>query len=89
MDLEWIGYCGVSCAGCPDLARGKCPGCRQTRWPEGDACRPVACCREKKLDVCGQCGDFPCEMMAEFYEESEGHREALKRMCRLRQEERI
>ena len=87
--LEMIGYCGVNCAACPDLAGGKCPGCRQTVWPEGDPCPPVACCRKKGIKVCGQCPQFPCEMMAEFYEESDGHREALERMRRLRREERL
>ena len=75
-----LGYCGVDCAACPDLLEKKCPGCRQSLWPEGDPCPPVACCREKSIACCGECESFPCGMMAEFYEESEGHRLALERM---------
>lgn len=78
-----IAYCGVNCAPCPDYTLGKCPGCRQTDRDD-DPCMPVRCCREKGIDVCGQCDAFPCEDMAAFYKESEGHKEAYRRMCSLR-----
>ena len=77
-----IAYCGVNCAPCTDLTSGKCPGCRETAWGD-DPCLPVGCCREKGIDVCGQCEAFPCPDMASFYEESEGHREAYLRMRAL------
>ncbi len=80
-----IAYCGVNCAPCPDFTDGKCPGCRATEWSD-DPCPPVRCCREKGIEVCGQCGAFPCEMMAGFYEESEGHKEAYQRMRSVRRE---
>lgn len=88
-NLESIGYCGVDCAVCPDFTGGVCPGCRKSTWPEGDACPPIPCCQEKGIDLCGRCPQFPCAMMAEFYEESDGHREAYRRMCLLRQEESL
>ncbi len=80
MENESIAYCGVDCAACPDLASGKCPGCRRTRWEPGDECMPVACCRGKKIDCCGRCDTFPCADMAAFYGESEGHAAAYERM---------
>ena len=80
MDLTCMGYCGVDCAACPDLKREKCPGCRQTVWPENDPCPPVGCCRRQGIDCCGACPQFPCAMMAAFYEESESHRAARVRM---------
>ncbi len=83
MKDERIAYCGVDCAACPDLAAGKCPGCRETVWPEGDACMPVACCRKHGVEYCGLCPTFPCAGMAEFYRESDGHRAALARMQAL------
>ena len=88
-NLESIGYCGVDCAVCPDFTGGVCPGCRKSTWPDGDACPPIPCCQEKGIDLCGRCPRFPCAMMAEFYEESDGHREAYRRMCLLRQEESL
>ena len=84
-DIEYIAYCGVDCSVCPDLASGKCPGCRQTEWTEGDECAPVACCRGKDIPFCGKCPEFPCQMMSEFYEESDGHRDAYRLMCELRE----
>ena len=77
MKLEQIGFCGVDCAACPDYLNDTCPGCRESVWPEGDACPPVACC--------GLCPDFPCTMMRDFYGESESHEEAFRRMCDLRE----
>lgn len=86
MDNNMIAFCGVDCAVCSDLLAGRCPGCRQTVWPEGDACMPVACCQKKGVSVCGECGEFPCADMAAFYRESESHRAALARMRELRGE---
>lgn len=87
MDLVHIGYCGADRAACPDYMTGKCPDCRENEWPDDDPCLPVACCRKKGIDCCGQCDTFPCESMAGFYEESEGHRAAYERMKSLKGED--
>ena len=76
METALLGYCGVDCAACTDYANNVCPGCRLSTWPEGDECPPVACCRKQGITLCGQCPQFPCDMMAEFYTESESHRQA-------------
>ena len=80
MPENLIAYCGVDCAACADYSGGKCPGCRQTDWPEGDACLPVGCCRRKNIDSCGECSSFPCEDMKAFYRESESHEQAYQLM---------
>lgn len=80
-----IAYCGVNCAPCPDHTSGKCPSCRATVWGD-DPCLPVGCCRERGISVCGQCEAFPCRDMAAFYEESEGHKEAYRRMLAVRKQ---
>ena len=85
MNEENIACCGVNCTACPDYRAETCPNCRRTVWPEDDPCPPVACCREKKIRFCGECRDFPCGMMKEFYAESESHERAYHRMCVLRQ----
>ena len=79
--IDLLGYCGVDCSACSDYAQGKCPSCRDSQWVGDDICPPVRCCREKGIAVCGQCEGFPCRMMAEFYEESDSHRQAGRRMC--------
>ena len=77
---ETIGYCGVDCGACGDSAAGVCPGCRNTVWTPEDPCPPVGCCRRRGISCCGECADFPCEMMGGFYEESDSHRAAGERM---------
>ena len=77
---ELIAYCGVDCSACPDYQNGVCPSCRRTEWTADDICMPVKCCREKSIRFCGNCTDFPCGDMKEFYRESESHAEAYRRM---------
>ena len=86
MDLTHVGYCGADCSVCPDYLSGKCPDCRHSQWPDGDPCLPIACCAKKGIACCGQCGTFPCQDMADFYQESEGHRAAFARMQTLGRE---
>ena len=83
---DTIAYCGVDCSVCPDYLNGTCVSCRQTVWKEDDICMPVRCCREKGIEFCAFCSDFPCGDMAEFYEESDGHREAYRRMRAMRKD---
>ena len=83
IDFTNLGYCGVDCQACPDLASGACPGCRKSVWPEGDACPPVACCQGRGIEVCGMCTEFPCPMMADFYRESESHERAGRLMQKV------
>ncbi len=82
MDITKTGFCGVDCSVCPDLISKKCPGCRETAWGT-DPCMPVACCKKKGVSCCGECEDFPCAEMKEFYEETDGHRQAYSLMARL------
>ncbi|MBE7004325.1 MAG: DUF3795 domain-containing protein [Ruminococcaceae bacterium] len=79
-NLDLIGYCGVDCSACTDYTGGKCPSCRESTWEPGDECKPIACCKEREIMCCGACAEFPCGMMREFYEESEGHRRAYELM---------
>ena len=84
-DSGMIGYCGVDCAACKTYAMDRdCPGCKHTDWTQCEICPPVKCCRMRQIDFCAECREFPCEMMAGFYEESPGHRDAYERMCRMR-----
>lgn len=85
MDMTHIAYCGVDCAACPDYLTGKCPDCRHSEWPDGDACMPIVCCQRKGIDCCGRCDVFPCGDMTGFYEESESHRAACVRMAEVRE----
>lgn len=43
-----------------------CPGCKAeapTRKPGEDRCQIRQCCFGKGLNLCSECGDFPCETL--------------------------
>ncbi|MBR6472310.1 MAG: DUF1653 domain-containing protein [Firmicutes bacterium] len=79
-ELEFIGFCGVDCSACPDFLNSKCPGCRQSIGLNDEECMAAQCCMDRGILICGQCKDYPCEDMKDFFEESDGHREARKRI---------
>ena len=80
LDLDLIGFCGVDCSACPDYVNYKCPGCRASVGLSDEECMAAQCCMDKNILICGQCNDYPCDDMKEFFEETEGHREAKKRI---------
>lgn len=48
--------------------RRPCPGCREN--PSGcciEGCTVSACIKERKLDFCAECPDFPCEKTEKFF----------------------
>lgn len=81
-----IAFCGVDCSACPDFRNNVCPSCKQSVWEDGDPCMPVKCCQDKQISFCAYCREFPCADMAEFYEESDGHRDAYQRMKAMREQ---
>ena len=45
----------------------KCDGCRaKNRFTYYDTCRMAACAKEKGLDFCGECEEYPCTTLKEF-----------------------
>lgn len=80
-----IAYCGVNCLACADYKSGVCPSCRATEWKDDDICMPVRCCREKGITSCAFCGTFPCADMEAFFEESDSHKAAYRRLLLMRE----
>lgn len=65
-----------------------CRGC----WDKSDIrtqccaeCGLRACCEEKQLYNCGECGDFPCEKYIEFVCDFEHHKKAMEYLLSLKQ----
>lgn len=59
--------CGVECNSCARREKVNCKGCLEMEgsfW--GGECQVKSCCESKKLDHCGVCSGFPCEMLAEM-----------------------
>lgn len=57
--------CGVSCDACARREAVHCRGCPNMEKPFwGGDCGVKSCCESKRLNHCGECADFPCEMVA-------------------------
>ena len=70
-----IGCCGIDCGLCPryyTAGDSRCPGCGgESFFDKHPSCSFVTCCLKKRgLEVCAQCGDFPCR---KFDKETGGH----------------
>jgi hypothetical protein len=60
-----IGVCGLDCGLCPrfyTVGHSRCPGCAGPGFfDKHPTCAFITCCvREKNLEVCSECPDFPC-----------------------------
>lgn len=53
-----IAYCGLACCVCSENT--SCKGCRNNGCKDKDWCKNYNCCREKGLNGCWECIDFPC-----------------------------
>ncbi len=60
-----IGACGLDCGLCPryyTVGTSRCPGCcGPDFFNKHPTCPFITCCvKEKNLEVCGKCPEFPC-----------------------------
>lgn len=53
-----IAYCGLACCVCSE--NESCVGCRNDGCKGKEWCKNYKCCREKDLNGCWECFDFPC-----------------------------
>lgn len=76
--------CGLLCAQCAYREQMNCPGCVHMDKPFwGDSCPVKVCCEGKGHSHCGQCGQFPCEMLHQFaYDEKQGDNGKRIEQCR-------
>jgi len=52
-----IGVCGLACSKCSKFKEKKCPGCQPS-----EHCPLPECAKNKDLDFCFDCKDFPCQL---------------------------
>lgn len=66
--------CGILCSECKYREQMGCEGCSVMRKPFwGDACSLKSCCEAKGKEHCGQCENFPCQLLTKFaYDEKQG-----------------
>lgn len=52
-------YCGLACCICSE--NENCGGCRNEGCRDKDSCKNYNCCRDKGINGCWECEDFPCK----------------------------
>jgi hypothetical protein len=82
--LAELGYCGIYCGACKNFRKNmNCMGCRQEQKLVED-CPSRKCTISKNLTHCGECAEFPCKMLKDFYEDGVPlHYEAYKNILRI------
>ena len=76
--------CGILCSECDYQEQVGCIGCIHIKKPFwGDSCPVKTCCERKKLEHCGQCSLFPCDLLNQFaYDEEQGDGGKRIEQCR-------
>ena len=62
-DTSLIGYCGICCSICPAYRSNDCQGCLAL-----DNCKIQQCAKNKNVDYCFFCNDFPCKIFEEGFD---------------------
>lgn len=81
MKFEPESRCGVFCAACESFLGGGCPGCIAAE----KECAVTACAKQKGRRFCGECGEFPCEILME-YEKQPGKAGCVENCRRIKAE---
>lgn len=65
--------CGILCGECTYREQMNCAGCVHIQKPFWGECPVKACCEERCVEHCGQCEEFPCDLLNQFaYDEKQG-----------------
>lgn len=73
--IEIESRCGIKCSECEFLKNKTCAGgCTKIKKPFwGESCPVKSCCESKNLKCCGECSEFPCDLLKSFaYDENQG-----------------
>ena len=78
---ETLSYCGIYCGKCKNYKQNmNCCGCRNEPSLVND-CPTRACAIRRGLLHCGECDEFPCELLNNFYHDGNPlHLEAFQNM---------
>jgi hypothetical protein len=78
-----IAPCGTYCEFCDYYKKERLPPCSgcgahkgQPFWGE---CKLYACVLDHKIEHCGVCGEFPCNLFIEQYDPEHGQKSAFTR----------
>lgn len=85
--IEIESRCGIECSKCEYKEKMGCLGCANINDPFWGECAVKKCAEGKKLKCCGECKEFPCELLKSFaYDEQQGDSglriEICKKWCK-------
>ena len=64
--------CGLSCVTCTYRESTGCGGCIATNGhPFHGECRLAVCCQDRGHLHCGECPEFPCQLLKDFSSNAE------------------
>ena len=66
--------CGIECSQCDFQDTINCKGCLNIQKPFwGEVCPLKKCSEDKNLSCCGECKEFPCDLLKSFaYDKEQG-----------------
>lgn len=74
VEIKKESKCGICCSECQFFKDKTCEGCTNIEKPFwGDSCEVKSCSENKNLECCGECQDFPCDLLKSFsYDKEQG-----------------
>jgi hypothetical protein len=79
--------CGILCSECKYQEEVGCKGCLNIDkpfWGEGKNCPVKECCESKGKLHCGECEEFPCQLLNDFaYDKEQGDDGKRIEQCRM------
>ncbi len=81
-----IAFCGIDCERCGNYLKNmNCLGCRREEDMIAD-CDLRQCCKEKSINSCAECAEFPCGRITSFYIEHPKHAYARDNLEKIREQ---
>lgn len=76
--------CGILCSECEFKEKGMCIGCTLIENPFWGKCPIKKCAEDKSLNHCGECAEFPCELLISFaYDKEQGDDGKRLEQCKM------
>lgn len=86
--------CGIECSKCEFQEIMGCKGCMNIKNPFHGECAVKNCAQNKDLECCGECDEFPCELLKSFaYDKEHGDNgkriETCAKWCKREEKEAV
>jgi hypothetical protein len=82
MNEKLVAPCGIYCGTCKFFSRKEKPSCsgcgNQNGEPFWGKCRLYACAKGR-VEYCGMCEDFPCDLFVNQFDPAHGQKSAFTR----------